>query len=340
MLSEWGLGAGLLAGNARTWRGERAGLLSGEITRTSGAELHQVRVRSEHIIANNGYAATAKFRYQANVVGTGFKIQFRNAKTQAAWQQFEEMPTYRKGLSLNALINSLAGDFFSSGEFFLRVLAEPAMEGLTKVQWIPPRLCDLFLTDSLQDLWQGVSLGKFNEPIKYWFKRDWVQNGIMVGGHQAVSAKEILHGYNQTSADQLRGIPIIAPALLSLYELDEVVDATVIRQKAAQAVGWVVEHADPMSMPALGQVMEDNKGKPLQEIRAGGIHYLRKGEKVTFPTIPDIGASFNALLQEQLYTIATTCLTTHAELTGNLGAVNFSSARVGLIAVRRVLEQH
>lgn len=340
-------GEEIYSGASRSFRANRKGIMDGDITLTSASQLIDAKSRSRHIIANNSYAATAKQRYKSNVIGTGFSIQFKDNFLQEKWEEFAEQPMAVAGISLNALLSYLAGDVFEEGEAFIRKLVGKNDSAL-RLQWISPIRCDITKLDSVENTIQGVRFADDGSLRSYWM---WKRSpfGCAQFGNDLleIPAEEIIHCFGRERADQVRGIPALTPSLLALYEVDELQDATLVRQKAAQAIGWIIEKSDPMELPAIGQVlspellgMKEEGMLPLQAVRAGGIHYLRKGEKAVFATIPDIGGNLLGLMEMQLAAIAACSFTTREELTGDLSKVNFSSIRAGLIASRRVLEQH
>jgi lambda family phage portal protein len=166
-----------------------------------------------------------------------------------------------------------------------------------------------------------------------------------------VLAADVLHIFERRRPMQWRGLPWLTAVLTTLYELDELTDATLVRQKAAQAIGWIVEKTDAGALPAFGGMTQtsaydsipenaEDVGDPrIQTIVPGGIHYLRKNEKFIFAATQDIGDNFTKLLQFYLRGIAGAADITYEQLTGDLRSVNFSSIRAGLGEFRKRLEQ-
>jgi lambda family phage portal protein len=131
--------------------------------------------------------------------------------------------------------------------------------------------------------------------------------------------------------------------LLPLYELDELLDATLVRQKLAQIVAWVVELEGTMR-PALATIdseidpnepASEGRSSQIQTILPGGIHYLQEGERIKFATTEDIGNNFVEFVNTRVRSIASALGVTYEQLTGDLSSVNFSSIRAGLIEMRK-----
>ena len=62
----------------------------------------------------------------------------------------------------------------------------------------------------------------------------------------------------------------MAPVILPMYEIDELMDATLVRQKAAQAVGWIIKKLNSGALPLMGDIEADTSGpagERIQKIR-------------------------------------------------------------------------
>lgn len=352
MKNQWAMGDwDFSAGSAKNYRTHKRLQMTGATSTTSAGELGDLKARSRHIIANNPYADTAKAQYVSNVVGNGFNIQWPDKEVQKYWEEFEEDPMIDKKGNLTAALMGCAGDLFEEGEAFFRFRTSTSGKSLLGLQWISPQRCDLNFSDATTRTRQGITFKKTGAPeIYHLFKENPFSSPFWGSTSERVEipAADILHTLQRHSADQLRGIPMLSASLLFLYEIDELTEATLMRQKAAQAVGWVVQKHKAGELPAFGEIIQPSDGRdseeeemmPLQKVKIGGIHYLRSDEEIKHVDIKDIGANFLHLLQSQLRAVAAQCFTTYEAMTGDLSDVNFSSGRIGLIACRRLIEQH
>jgi capsid protein len=117
-------------------------------------------------------------------------------------------------------------------------------------------------------------------------------------------------------------------------------DATLVRQKVAQAVGWIIKKNSSGAMPLLGNIdtpetNDETSESKIQKILPGGVHYLEEDEDFTFASIDDIGSNLTIFLESQFRLIASALDVTYEQLTGDLSGVNFSSIRAGLIEFKR-----
>lgn len=141
---------------------------------------------------------------------------------------------------------------------------------------------------------------------------------------------------------------MLAPLLLTIYEMDELTDATLQRQKAAQCISWIFENTNPASrlIPGIDRytspvnvdgVSPDTADGTTAAERTvfiegagGNLIYPQQGETVKFASIQDIGEGLNTLLKQQWMQISAALGLSYHQASGDLSEVNFSSIRAGL----------
>jgi lambda family phage portal protein len=138
-------------------------------------------------------------------------------------------------------------------------------------------------------------------------------------------------------------VPELTSVIVRLYEIDEMQDATLARQKLAQLFGAFVKrktNQDPEEDgPAFGElVKKPGEVEPLEEFTPGGIHYMEDDEEVTFSTPPDIQGQYTEWLRTELLAVGAGAGLTYEQMTGDLKGVNYSSIRAGLLEFRRRAE--
>lgn len=319
--------------------------LTGVSSLDAAGHLSNLRAHSRYLSSSTSYGHIAKSQFISNIIGNGYHIQWDNEILQEHWEEFAANPMITGRGNLHAYLYGVASDIFDEGESFTRFRTVPTNKAKLALQWISPQRCDLSYTEPTKRIYQGIQTNADGKIIKYHF---WKHNPFSADNFEfantrtAIKAEDILHSFLQAQSDQKRGIPVIAPSIATLYEILELQSATLSKQKAAQAVGWVVQKRQSGDLPAIGELVKTSKKKdrlPLQKVRIGGVHYLRDDEEIQHVDIKDIGANFTALLQAQLGVVAVQCFTTKEAFTGDLSEVNFSSIRAGLITSRRLLEQ-
>ncbi len=158
------------------------------------------------------------------------------------------------------------------------------------------------------------------------------QNGMLT----TVPASEILHVYRPLRPGQLRGQPWLTPAIVTLYDLEQYVDATVLRAKLANLLAFFVKKSGEETET----FNEDDQGDgtALAGVQPGSVHYLDLNEDVVFNQPVDPGSDFKEFLRSMLRSVATALGVTYEQLSGDLEGVNYSSIRAGVLEFRRWCE--
>lgn len=336
-------------GASNEYRLQRKGLLKGDADKIAARELQYLWARSHHLCRNNAAAITAKNRLQAHWIGAGIKVNWSSNALQKLWDSFASDPSIDSWGDLYNLQNLWAGGYFESGEIFTRMIVQrtPGQSVPLKLQTLEAEYLDpLFYAPENTNY--GIKFDQFGRPLEYNFwKRNPYNLSILGTGtieRVAVPASDVLHIFQRDRPGQWRGIPKLTSVMLPLYEMDELTDATLVRQKAAQAIGWIIKKREQGALPLIGALQtepvqstdpETGKSKKLQKILPGGIHYLQNDEDFVFASTDDIGPNLVVLLEHQWHLIASALDVTYEQLTGDLSNVNFSSIRAGLIEFRR-----
>ena len=332
--------------------------------RGSDSELPLVRSRSRWMVHNNGYATSALLKCVTNWVGRGIVGHWSNPELQKLWEQFIKKPTFDGRGNFATYQTMLANSVFTDGELFVRFHYEnDSSEIPFSIEPISAMHCPTAEEDTLytQDVATRKKLGivykqRTGKVSKYRFENylketkeqrfDWIDHKLI-----EVDAAEIIHTFEAKFANQRRGVPILLPAILPLWELQDLTDATITKQQASQAVGWIVQAAEDSNVfPQMGTAvsqpstttssplhgfMSDSSPSQavpmLEEITPGGVHYLRRGEQIKFAETQDVGRNLPVLMNHLLRKLASSCGLMYEQLTGDLTQVNYSSIRAGRI---------
>lgn len=155
-----------------------------------------------------------------------------------------------------------------------------------------------------------------------------------------VSASEILHIFLPIADNQLRGIPWGAPSMMMMNQLKGYREAeTVAARVAACQMGVITKNLDPN---AEGDPNPDDEvsagGGSEMALEPGSLKFLAAGEALSMfnPTHPT--TAFSSFVQGANLAIAAGLDQAYMSLTGDVGAANYSSARVGLLDERDTYE--
>lgn len=336
-------------GSSQGLRLEQKGLLSGGPDSLSARELRLLWNRSHHLCRNNPAAVTAKNRLVSHWIGTGIKVRWSDKQVQKLWNKFVKNPSVDGFGNLYTMQNLWGQAYFESGEVFTRMLTlnREDMKIPLKLQVLEAEQLDpLYSTPN--NIRFGIEFNRWGKPLTYYFwKRNpndkFIYNEILE--RVPVKADDVIHTFQRERPGQWRGLPRLASVLLPLYEMDELTDATLVRQKVAQAIGWIIKKTGSGALPLLGDIespsgtaVQENEAladKKIQKILPGGVHYLNEDEEFEFASIDDIGQNLLVMLKNHWHLIASALDITYEQLTGDLSEVNFSSIRAGAIEFRR-----
>lgn len=329
-------------------------LLTGEADTLAARELLALQMRSHHAIRNNGYAKSAVVRYVTSL--GAIKVTWKDNKgnahplMQSMWDEFTANPNLDGFGTLENTQSIWHYSMFASGNAFTRMVirrtGNPNRVPL-KLQNIPSELHNVFYMGKNSDeiTRNGITFVD-SKPTMYYFRKGiYEQQWYQVNNtfpQVEVPADEILHMFIRENAGQWIGIPSLASVLIPLYELDELSDATIAKQKAAQAIAWIVENTNPLNMTPTGSpttVKDKNLNDKIVFQAAGGsTQYLNKGEKINFYQSTDIGANLPTLIKAELHRIAAAVGVPYHTLTGDTSGLDFSSIRAIGIELRNRLE--
>jgi lambda family phage portal protein len=338
--------------------------MKGDQDTLSARELQMLWARSHHLMRNSAVAVTAKKRLVANWIGEGIGVRWMNPnetpnkKMQKAWDVWIKECNLDGYGDFNNTQVGWANGIIESGETFTRFVVSDKLKGRIplSLQMLEAEMLDPLYNDPFTNTWNGITFDEVDRPKEYNFwKRFPASNKLNLSRtvnaelRQKVSASDVVHIFERERPGQWRGIPILAPVILLILEMEELTDATLQRQKAAQAISWIITNTDPSNafVPGMGRYVqvEDEEGtvkrKQIIQGTGGGVSYLNPMEDVKFSSIQDIGANLHVLLKEEWSKICSALGLAYHQVTGDLSDVNFSSIRAGLneLALRVTMMQ-
>lgn len=341
-------------GASTSYKNAQKGLLTGDSDTLAAREIANLQMRSAHAIRNNGYGKAALVKYVTSL--NAVKIHWRDKKgkkhkkMQALWQEFVKNPNL-DGYGTFANTQSIwhSSSFLTGTAFTRMVIQRRGNKNIVplKLQTIPTTLHDIFYQGKSpnDNIKNGIEFSN-SRPVNYYFRKgihEQLWNGIANPfDYTIIPAEELTHQFIREEPGQWIGIPSLASVLIPLYEIDELVEATVAKQKAAQAIAWIIENTNPMSMTPTGSpttvLDEDDNDKIVFKTTGGNTQYLNKGEKINFYQSTDIGANLPILIQSELRRVASAVGVPYHSLTGDTGDLDFSSLRAIAVEFRQRLE--
>lgn len=304
-----------------------------------------LRNRSRDLVRNNPYAAKAINSLVSNAIGTGITPTLSDG--QDLWKKWTTECDADGQLDFYGLQMLAARTIRESGEVLIRLRYRLPSDGLSvplQMQVLEPDYLDNTKYENLPNggwIQHGIEYDAIGKRAAYWLYKQHpgelapTLNGLL---SYRVPASDVLHIYEKTRPGQSRGVPVLAPSMLKMRDLDDYEEAELVR-KGIEACFAAFVHTDDDTL-LLGQESTDS-GTPsrrIENLSAGMIQYVKNSEGVTFGA-PASANGYNDYIRTQLHAIAAGAGITYEQLTGDLSQVNYSSIRAGTLEFRRMVEQ-
>lgn len=324
------------------------------------SEGDQLRRRCRGLVRKNHWARGAQDAFVANAIGTGIKPQslhpdaaVRKLIHEAWLRSTDEMDS--GGLTdfygLQAII---LREMFEAGEVFARFRPRRPEDGLLvplQLQIIPSEHLPY-----MDNRWNGgnpirsgIEFTPYGKRVAYHLYREHPGLGALTMGGVAnlqvpVSADNVLHLFQTVRAGQFRGQPWLVPVMVTLYELDQFVDAVMVRQKLGNFfLGWQrrtnPDDTGPMLPTNSLNGATAAEGTGFGRLEPGTLLDLDPGDTLEFNSPPGPGAQFDVFLKLMLHAVGSGIGLPYTLVNWDSSDTNYSSMRGELLEFRRRVEQ-
>jgi lambda family phage portal protein len=298
--------------------------------------------------ATDAARATTRARAAAAYVNTPQARRIVEAWTSAlvgrGWQARSQHPDRATAARLNDAFEALANPVLPlvarclvrDGEAFAHL--RPTDDGGLRPEVLDPAQVDAALSRPLDNggrIEQGVELDRDGNAVAYHVLREPPGSAWSPYETVRVPASDMLHIYDRQFPGQVRGLSWLAPVMLRLSDRDQLSDALVAQAKVGALLTGFIR--DPEG-GAAGFDQGASGGQWNVALEPGAMRILPPGADVSFTPQPQglrDAVAFVASIDRE---IAAGAGLTYESLTGDLGAANYSSARVGLLDFRRRAE--
>ncbi|MCA2014387.1 phage portal protein [Cereibacter sphaeroides] len=305
----------------------------------------RLRQLSRDMVRNRAFAARAQMVVRANVVGTGIvpTVKARGANAQATLEDLLSRhlltPNIDAGgeYDLYEMQDLVMAGVFTDGEVLLR----RRHRNLRRDPWLPmPFQVEILEPDYLDERVQnwgqnivveGVEYGPTGAIEAYHLFDEHpgaVQNKRNLQSRR-VHWSDVIHIRRFDRPGQLRGVPWLAPVMMTLGELSDYQEAQILKQRMASLMAVVIEWSDDAQRPA-------TPGKGLEDLQPGAVVNLPSGAKPNFTSPPSVDG-YPDFMRIGLQTVAVGLGITYESLSSDLKNVNFSSARMGRTEMDRLV---
>lgn len=315
-----------------------------------------LRNRSRDLNRNNPHARKGKSVWVSNIVGTGIwpRANSGNAaldkKANDLFAEWAASCDADGQLDFGGIQELLVGEMIEAGDSLVRRRLRRPEDGLPVPLQLQVIEGDQLDESRNQDLGtrgkvvNGVEFGPIGQRSAYWmFPEHPGNSNFLVTStllSQPVPADQVVHLYRKERS-QTRGTPWCSAIIMPTRDLADYGDAERTRKKIESCVVAIVMGQDASDglapLTQNGMAVKDSSGNPVEQFEPGLIAYSESGKTVQFNN-PGQSGGFVDYMRVGLHEVAAGFLLPYELLSGDLSQVNFSSARVGLIEFRRLVE--
>ncbi len=317
-------------------------------------DLGALRARGRQLVSNNDYARKFRGMVEDNIIGPGgvrlqSKVEDRpnlpdnaaNDAIESAWERWGKACDVTGTMSLRDLCGLLVGSLPSDGEFLVRLVtgADAGNEFGFALQAIDVDRIDTSYngTYGSNPVIMGVEVNEWRRPVALHLFVAHPNDGARTGRQRVrVPASELIHGFRRDRPEQMRGIPWMAPGMLSLHHLANFMSSAVLAaEHGANHYGFFEQREDASAGPPMGQIEGDGgEAITVAPSQPGIYDTLPVGYSFTPHESKYPSETFGPFAKTVLQRIATGWRVAYHSLANDLEGVSFSSIRSGTLEER------
>lgn len=317
----------------------------------AGASRSRLRQLSRDMIRNRPYAARGQAVVTGNVVGPGIlpslTMPHGTNDPDAATEALTFLKSHLMTPAIDAYgVHGLPGlqtqvmnSVFADGEVLARLrlrnrVFNPDLPLMFQVQLMECDYLDEVITSYGQnEVIEGIEYGPTGRieayhlydrhpgDVRWWSKRALTSTRVPAG--------QILHIRRADRPGQMRGVPWLAPVMLTLGEISDYQEAQILKQRIAALMAYFIQSDEDTPVAA--------DARTIEEIEPGSVVHLKTGQTVV-PTEPPKVDGYGEFMRQAIWTIAMGLGITGESLSGDLRGVNFSSGRMGRMEMDRFVQ--
>jgi len=308
-----------------------------------------LRARSRDAYRNNAIARAAIDRMVADIIGTGVSpkpmadAEDMRMRLIDAWEAWSLVCDADAQTDFYGLQTVALRAMFESGEVLGLLEGDDAGGIPLKIRLLESDHLP-FKNERLKNGHQiidGIELDARGRRVAYWLHPNHPSDFDLTRNEPVrVPAARVLHLFEATRPGQLRGVPLLAPVLVRLKDLDEFDDAQLVRQKIANLfVGFIKRPTPEPGADYLGPdykpLPDDPAEQPPLAFKPGTLQELGYDEDVAFSNPPGTTTGYKEFTQAQMHIVAAALGIPYALLTGDYSSVNDRVVRVAINEYKR-----
>lgn len=314
------------------------------------SDLARLRARGRDLVKNNDYARKFVAMCEDNIVGfEGFRLQARAADPngkrddaackaiEAAWYRWSRACDVTGRMSFNDLCRNLIGGLPADGEFLAVMVRGKDADNPFQfaLQVIDVDRIDTQFNGEYggNTVIMGVEVNAYRKPVALHLFKAHPSDGIRSSRERVrLPMNNVIHAFRIERAEQMRGIPWMAPGMLSLHHLGNFkLSALLAAEHGANHYGFFERKQSETLTPPIG---EDN-GKEIETVSVPGM-YEELPEGFEFKPFQSQypNTVFAPFVKTTLQRIASGWRVAYHSLANDLKGVSFSSIRSGTLEER------
>ncbi|MCA1452848.1 phage portal protein [Bradyrhizobium sp. BRP22] len=317
-----------------------------------------LRARCRDALRNNAHANAACESFTANLIGTGIKPSslltdqpdLRAAMMQL-WLDWTDQCDADGIADFYGLQTIVARALFEAGECFIRFRPRNVSDGFLvplQVQLLESEMCPYWLNQFAANgnyIMNGIELDYRGRRTAYYFFPTHPGDAAVEPVPQLepvrVPASEVLHIFKCTRPGQMRGVPLVTPALIRMFFLDQYDDAELERKRIAAMFAGFITTATPEDVVPIDGIDSSapQENIALSGLEPGTMQTLLPGEDIKFSEPADVGGAYEAYQYRQQLALFGALGIPYSVCTSDLRRANYSSLRGSIVEYRRKLEQ-
>ena len=343
--------------------------------------IRPLRDRSRELVRNTPHAPRMIEVLVTHSIGTGLRPVPRTGSDRLdsrvidLWDGWQKRADVEGRMSFEAMQALALRSVIESGEVVLRfvdrnVTKESSSPVPLRLQLLEADFIDEYrdglygregtgLTEATRRSRLGIGLGEFDVRTGLWL---WPYHpgemlfgrGPGLGFHKWVSqfyqmatanTGEILHVFRELRPGQVRGVPWLAPILVTARDHEDFIDAARVKARVEACFAGFIVNPDDMeplvdittSGPAVA-TSPSNPDLDVTTLEPGMLKTLRAGQDIKFAQ-PTTNTQIETMVLFDLMAMASGIGITYDQLSGDLRQANYSSLRAGKLDFRRLVEQ-
>lgn len=338
------------------WRPKRSGASANA---DHQADARELRIRARSLVQNVPYINQAVRAKVAQVVGDGIKPRSKAKSDRArkaydqAWADSVEFLDADGRLDIYAFTAAAYRCADVDGEVLVRIrprrlgdgLRVPVQFQLLEIDWLDSQRTEKRGANAVIN---GIEYDWLGRVFGYWLfdEHPGEAAGFLVRRRSTshfVPAASIVHYYNPERPGQGRGFSSLAPVIARVRDVQLLEDAELARKNTETRYGAMV--SGDASLLANSVTDLQQPGDTAAAARTGDLGQLPSGALIQVPdgvnitmAEPKAAPGFEGYIKLNLHIVAAGYGVTYEMMTGDVAEVNFSSARVRLLDVRREYE--